>query len=95
MLDGIRIAQFNGQHGGTANQLVFGARQLEPGDYRMEMVFYIPKTNFLKYQPNRVTMRPQIRTAADMNFRDFSSTELLIPDRRDVPMGPPIQRSGW
>lgn len=95
MLDGIRIAQFQGQHGGTTNQLVFGARQLEPGDYRMEMVFHIPKTKFIKYEPNKVKMHPKIRTSGDMNFRDFSSTELLIPDRRDVPMGPPIQRSGW
>ncbi len=53
MLDGIRIAQFSGQHGGTNNQMVFGARHLEPGDYRMEMVFYVPKTNFLNTHRTR------------------------------------------
>jgi hypothetical protein len=95
-LDGIRLAEFTGQHSGTANQLVFGARHLPVGDYRMEMVFFIPRTSFLKYRPHAVTMHPKVRTVADMNFRDFGSDELLIPDRRDVPIGPAMQRpGGW
>jgi hypothetical protein len=94
-LDGIKLAEFSGNNNGVQNRLVFAARQLEPGDYRMEMTLNLSRSSFLKYNPALVTVEPMIRAPTDMNFRQFSSSELLVPDRRDVPLGPPISWATW
>jgi hypothetical protein len=94
-LDGIRLAQFRGTNSGVQNQMVFASRQLEPGDYRMEMTFHLSRNAFIKYNPALVTMEPAIRGPGDMNFRPFGPDELLVPDRRDVPIGPPLSWRSW
>lgn len=89
-LDGVRIAQYRGPDANT-QQTVFATRHLEPGDYRLEMTYHITINRIiLVYEPWRVAIRPLIRTKNDMNFRNFRPDELLVPDRRDVPIGPPI-----
>lgn len=89
-LGGVRLAQFEGNNSGVVNHIVFAARTLEPGDYRMEMTFNLTRSQFINYRPTEVTIEPVIRTPTDMNFRPFGPNELLIPDRRDVPLGPTI-----
>lgn len=85
-IDGVTIYNSSGQrHNDT---LLTATRALEPGDYRIEYVFGMAKNRFINYQPHTVTMRPVIRGPNDMNFRDYREDELLVPDRRDVPIGP-------
>lgn len=92
-VDGVEIAQLRREN--VTNQLIYGSRHLEPGDYRIELVWSIAQNSFIKYNPGIVTMTPRIRTERDMNFRDFAPDELLVPDRRDVPLGPPLQWISW
>ena len=73
---------------GTDNEMIYTARHFEPGDYRIEYIWGISKTSFIKYQPDQTKIEPLIRTADDMNFRRFNADELLVPDRNDVPIGP-------
>jgi hypothetical protein len=94
-LDGVRIGEFRGTNNGVRNQLVFASRQLPPGDYRLELTFNLSRNSFLKYNPALVTMEPVIRGPNDMNFRPFGPDELLVPDRRDVPIGPPLSWRSW
>lgn len=61
----------------------------------MEMTFNLSRNSLIKCGPALVTMEPLIRAPGDMNFRPFAPDELLVPDRRDVPIGPPVQRVRW
>jgi hypothetical protein len=92
-IDGIEIARMTREE--ADNRIVYGRRQLDPGDYRIEIVWNIGNDSFIKYNPGTVFMHPKIRTERDMNFRNFRDDELLVPERRDVPRGPDMQWIEW
>lgn len=73
---------------GTSNEMVYTSRHFDPGDYRIEYIWGMSTTSFIKYEPELVRIKPLVRTADDMNFREFANDELLVPDRQDVPIGP-------
>lgn len=77
------------------NTIRYAERYLEPGDYRLEYVWGLKNQSYLKYNPGLVSFTPQIRTPEDMNFRNFAEDELLVPDRKDVPIGPTLDFSYW
>lgn len=87
LIDGVQLADVQGDNSGVSNRLVFAGRHLEPGDYRVEKIFHLTRNQFLNYRPTQAVLEPMIRAPGDMNFRAPRPDEVVVPDRRDVPLG--------
>ncbi|MBI1308946.1 MAG: hypothetical protein GC129_03665 [Proteobacteria bacterium] len=80
---------FNEQHRNFENKILFQGRELPVGDYWIEVTFNLATSKFLKFDPQRVSIYPQIRGPGEYNFRDFGPQELLTEANASIPSGPP------
>jgi hypothetical protein len=71
------------------NKLIYQGRELAAGAYRVEVIFNMTKSNFMKFDPDRVSIYPQIRGPGEHNFRDFNANELVSESDPSVPTGLP------
>jgi hypothetical protein len=70
------------------NKLIYQGRELAAGAYKVEVLFNI-KSNFMKFDPERVSIYPQIRGPGEHNFRDFQPNELVSESDPSIPTGLP------
>jgi hypothetical protein len=71
------------------SRMLFQGRELDVGDYQMEISFGFSKNSFGKFDPRRMSVHPLIRAPGDQNFRDFGPTELITQADASIPVGPP------
>lgn len=71
------------------NKLIFQGRELAAGAYKVEVIFNLTKSNFIKFNPDRVSLYPQIRGPGEHNFRDFNTNELVVESDPSIPTGLP------
>ena len=74
-VDGGEILKFDGR---TDYQRLQNGVPLTPGDHTLEFTIYLKSNNFLKYEPaDRFKWYPLVKTADDLNARDFAPDELF------------------
>lgn len=80
---------FSERHQNFENKILFQGRELPVGDYRIEVTFNIANQKFMKFDPRRMSVFPQVRGPGEFNFRDFGPQELLTEANASIPSGPP------
>jgi hypothetical protein len=71
------------------NSMLFAGRDLQPGDYEIEVTFALANNKFLNWAPNQVTLYPLVRGPNEANFRDFGERELVTLADGTIPSGMP------